>query len=135
MEPGGSHGLQNRSRPDYVRLGRFDPCALPPLTRRSTLLMLKLSRSIVQLVAFLATLLAAAPLAAQRDTTARRAPTASAKSTDSLRAPLGPRRAFFYSFLVPGYSQAVLGRNKAAAAFTLVEAICLAMIRESAADV
>jgi hypothetical protein len=97
--------------------------------------MLKLSRSIVQLVAFLATLLAAAPLAAQRDTTARRAPTASAKSTDSLRAPLGPRRAFFYSFLVPGYSQAVLGRNKAAAAFTLVEAICLAMIRESAADV
>lgn len=53
---------------------------------------------------------------------------------DSLQPPLTPRRAFFYSFLVPGYSQAKLGRNKAGAAFVLVEAISLAMIRESAAD-
>jgi hypothetical protein len=99
--------------------------------------MLKLARSVF--VALSVALLVALPLSAQRDTTVRRAPTAaasaSAKSTDSLRAPLGPRRAFFYSFLVPGYSQAVLGRNKAAAAFMLVEAISLAMIRESAADV
>jgi len=36
--------------------------------------------------------------------------------------------------LVPGYSQSVLGRNKAAAAFLLVEAISLGMIRESGAD-
>jgi hypothetical protein len=97
-------------------------------------LMFKLSRSIP--IVSLA-VCAALPLGAQRvDSTARRAPAAAAaRSTDSLRAPLGPRRAFFYSFLVPGYSQAVLGRNKAAAAFTLVEAISLAMIRESAADV
>jgi hypothetical protein len=53
---------------------------------------------------------------------------------DSLHTPIGPRRAFVYSFLVPGYSQSVLGRNKAAAAFLLVEAISLGMIRESAAD-
>src|SRR5215467_16132355 len=33
MEPGGSHGLQNRSRPDCVGLGGFDSHALPPLTR------------------------------------------------------------------------------------------------------
>jgi hypothetical protein len=49
--------------------------------------------------------------------------------------PLTPRRAFLYSFLVPGYSQSVLGRNKAATGFLLFEAISLAMIRESAADV
>lgn len=54
---------------------------------------------------------------------------------DSLRAPLTPRRAFFYSFLAPGYSQTVLGRDKAAAAFLLVEAISIGMIRESGADV
>ena len=63
----------------------------------------------------------------------RAAPTAA--QLDSLRAPIGPRRAFFYSFLVPGYSQAVLKRNKAATLFMLVEAISIAMIRESGADV
>ena len=54
---------------------------------------------------------------------------------DSLTPPISPRRAFLYSFLVPGYAQSVLGRHKAGAAFLLVEAISLAMIRESAADV
>src|SRR5262252_5709546 len=106
MEPGGSHGLQNRSRPDFVGLGGFDSHALPPLTRRVDFLMLRPSRSILtaSFVA-LAAPLVVAPLAAQRDTTTRAAPSASARSTDSLaalRAPLGPRRAFFYSFLLPG---------------------------------
>jgi hypothetical protein len=58
-----------------------------------------------------------------------------AQATGALKPPLGPRRAFLYSFLAPGYSQTVLHRNKAAAAFLLAEAISLAMIRESAADV
>jgi len=135
MEPGGSHGLQNRSRPDYVGLGGFDSHALPPLIRRLAALMPTLSRSITM------SLLALAPLAgslgAQRTDSTRAAPPAplAGASADSLRAPLGPRRAFFYSFLAPGYSQTVLGRNKAAAAFLLVEAISIAMIRESAADV
>jgi hypothetical protein len=75
-----------------------------------------------------------APLGAQRDSTARAAP-ASARSIDSLRPPIGPRRAFLYSFLLPGYSQAVLHRNRAAVVFMLVEGISIAMIRESAADV
>jgi len=88
---------------------------------------------------FIVPVLAIAPFAAsvgaQRDTTAR-AVTATTRSTDSVpKAPLGPRRAFLYSFLIPGYSQTVLGRNKAAAAFVLAEAISIAMIRESAADV
>jgi hypothetical protein len=54
---------------------------------------------------------------------------------DSLHPPISARRAFFYSFLVPGSAQSILGRNKAAAAFMLVEAICISMIRESGADV
>jgi hypothetical protein len=54
---------------------------------------------------------------------------------DSIHPPISARRAFFYSFLVPGSGQAILGRNKAAATFMLVEAICVSMIRESGADV
>ncbi len=54
---------------------------------------------------------------------------------DSLRPPIGPLRAFIYSFIVPGSAQAILGRHKAAAVYLLIDAICLSMIRESAADV
>jgi hypothetical protein len=54
---------------------------------------------------------------------------------DSLNPPISPRRAFLYSFLVPGSGQSVLGRHKAAATFLFIEAICIAMIRESGADV
>jgi hypothetical protein len=66
---------------------------------------------------------------------AQRPDTVAAARPDSLRPPLGPRRAFFYSFLLPGYSQSVLGRHKAAAGFMLFEAIAIGMLRESAADV
>jgi hypothetical protein len=78
---------------------------------------------------------AAPMLVAQRADSIRLRPAPTAEQLDSLRTPIGPRRAFFYSFLVPGYSQSVLKRNKAAALFLLVEAISIGMIRESAADV
>lgn len=55
-------------------------------------------------------------------------------NADSLKPPISPRRAFLYSFLMPGYSQSVLGRHKAATLFLLIEAIGVSMIRESAAD-
>jgi len=55
-------------------------------------------------------------------------------SSDSVHSPISPRRAFFYSFVLPGYSQSVLGRYKAASAFLLLEGISLVMIRESGAD-
>lgn len=131
MEPGGSHGLQNRSRPDHVGLGGFDFHALPPrdFARHVFVNAFMISRIRTLLVAAVVALLAgaASSLDAQRvDTVARVAP---------LKPPITPRRAFFYSFLAPGYSQTVLGRHKAAAAFMLAEAISLAMIRESAADV
>ena len=77
-------------------------------------------------------------LPAQRpDSTPPREPIRSLATVppDSLRPPISARRAFFYSFLVPGSGQSILGRHKAAAAFMLVEAICIAMIRESGADV
>jgi hypothetical protein len=78
---------------------------------------------------------AASSAAAQQRDTIRPMPSIASIPKDSLYPPITPRRAFFYSFLVPGYSQAVLGRHKAAAAFVLVEAISIAMIRESGADV
>jgi hypothetical protein len=136
MEPGGSHGLQNRSRPDSVGLGGFDSHALPPLARREwwfdSEAMIALPRFFLIAAAVGAMSLTDSAVArAQRDSVARTAPVTAAVG----RAPIAPRRAFFYSFLVPGYSQTVLGRNKAAAAFILVEAISLTMIRESAADV
>jgi hypothetical protein len=93
-------------------------------------------RSLRSLVA--ATALAVPATAfAQRDT-ARALPPIRSDVTiprDSLVPPISPRRAFLYSFLVPGSGQSILGRHKAAAAFLFVEAVCLAMIRESGADV
>jgi len=74
-------------------------------------------------------------LIAQRVDSVRITPALTQAQLDSLRTPIGPRRAFFYSFLLPGYSQSVLGRHKAATLFMLVEAISIGMIRESAADV
>ena len=62
------------------------------------------------------------------------ASSAAAQARDSLTPPISPRRAFFYSFLAPGYSQSVLGRYKAATAFAFVEGLTLTMIRESGAD-
>lgn len=54
---------------------------------------------------------------------------------DTLTPPITPRRAFAYSFFVPGSAQGILRRHKAAATFLFVEAVSLAMIRESGADV
>src|SRR4029079_4212565 len=76
---------------------------------------------------------------AQRpDSTGRIIPGVSVVRTppaDSLTPPISPRRAFAYSFFVPGSAQGILRRHKAAATFLFVEAISLAMIRESGADV
>ena len=75
--------------------------------------------------------------AAQRADNARVSPPAAAP--DSVRPappspPLSPRRAFLYSLALPGYSQSVLGRPTASAIFVLSEAIAIAMLRESKAD-
>jgi len=52
-----------------------------------------------------------------------------------LQPPISPRRAFLYSLFLPGYSQSILGRHRAGALQLAFEAVALAMIRISAADV
>src|SRR5690348_14958 len=104
MEPGGSHGLQNRSRPDHVGLGGFDSHALPPARACWTRHFVAMRK--LQYLLILSTLSVSVPLSGQvqRPDSARRVPTPEvATPGDSLRPPLSPRRAFFYSFLAPGY--------------------------------
>ena len=73
---------------------------------------------------------------AQRVDTAHTSFTASLVARqDSLSPPISPKRALIYGLLAPGSAQSVLGQHKAAAAFVLMEALTLGMIRESAADV
>ncbi|MDB4884710.1 MAG: hypothetical protein JWN79_148 [Gemmatimonadetes bacterium] len=50
------------------------------------------------------------------------------------RPPLSPRRAFLYSLALPGYAQSILGRPTAGAIFAVAEAIGIAMLRESNAE-
>jgi hypothetical protein len=101
---------------------------------RSLLARRNLSRVAAALVS--ACLLLGPPRAsAQRTDSTRVRPGAASSIPDSLKPPLSPRRAFLYSALLPGYAQAKLGRNRAAAIMLAVEAMTIAMIRESAADV
>jgi hypothetical protein len=66
---------------------------------------------------------------------AQETPVATAAAVDSLRPPITPGRAFFRSLLLPGSSQNILDRHKVGAGIILVEAMSIAMIRESGADV
>lgn len=50
------------------------------------------------------------------------------------RPPVSPRRAFLYSLALPGYGQSILGRPTAGAIFVIAEAIGIAMLRESNAE-
>jgi hypothetical protein len=51
-----------------------------------------------------------------------------------VRPPITPRRAFLYSVLIPGMGQSALSRPQAGAIFVAVEAVCLAMIQQTTAD-
>lgn len=53
---------------------------------------------------------------------------------DTVQPPITPKHAFLMSLFAPGSAQNVLGRNRAAAAIIGVEAMSIAMIRESSAD-
>jgi hypothetical protein len=63
---------------------------------------------------------AAPTLAAQRADSVRLRPAPTAEQLDSLRTPIGPRRAFFYSFLVPATHRA-FSAEQGGGAFLLVE--------------
>ena len=51
-----------------------------------------------------------------------------------MRPPISPKRAFLYSFLVPGYGQSVLDRPIAGALFFGAEVAWIAMATKAAAD-
>lgn len=53
---------------------------------------------------------------------------------DTVRPPITPKRAFLLSLVAPGAAQNILGRHRAAAALVGVEAMSIAMIRQSGAD-
>ena len=139
MKSGGFPGLQNQC--DLTASGRVGSI---PIHSRQT------ARAFTPVITVLLALLVAAPAFAQKpDTTRARADTARAPSdttrprtraaalarNDSLKPPLSPRRAFLYSAIIPGLAQSKLGRNKAAAVMLTIEAMAIAMLRESAADV
>ena len=53
---------------------------------------------------------------------------------DTLKPPISPGKAFLHSLLLPGSAQNKLGRHRVAAGIIAVEAMSIAMIRESGAD-
>jgi hypothetical protein len=85
----------------------------------------------------LATIVGACDASAQRSDTARVVPQRVVVDT-SLRPvvlpPISPRRAFLYSLALPGYGQSILRRPTAGAIFVLAEAIGIAMLRQSNAE-
>jgi len=97
---------------------------------------LSASRVVVAFVGALLLCVSAARVDAQRpDTTRRAVQRAQPSPNDTIQPPLSPRRAFFYSFIVPGSAQTILGRNKAAALLMLFEGVAISMIRESGAEI
>ena len=63
-----------------------------------------------------------------------RAPNASITAPDTAKPPISPKRAFLYSFLVPGYGQSVLDRPIAGALFAAAEMTWIALATKSAFD-
>jgi hypothetical protein len=118
-------------RPDIVGLGGFDSHTLPPTHARRR-------------VAALLVLLALAPAAGAQQADSVRAGVsmpASAVATAAgrqegapLRAPISPRRAFLYSFVLPGAGQAALDRSYAGGMFFLIEVAALTLVHRSAED-
>jgi hypothetical protein len=58
-----------------------------------------------------------------------------AASVDTLSPPITPKRAFLHSLVLPGSAQNRLGRHRVAVGIIGVEAMSIAMIRESGADI
>ena len=85
-------------------------------------------------VAYIISLAAPTPLAAQQRDSARVGVGAQQRADTVPKPPLSPRRAFLTSLLLPGYAQTVFGRNKAAMLFAVVEVGSIGMARKSAID-
>lgn len=73
-------------------------------------------------------------LPALSDTVQRALPARGRPAQDSLQPPISPRRAFLYSFLLPGAGQARLDRGRAGGMFFLIEVASLVFVHRSAED-
>ena len=100
------------------------------LSHNTLFVILSKTRMCVRFVAL--AMLASAGAAAAQDTTAV-APRP--QVVDTLRPPISPKRAFLNSLFFPGSAQNRLGRHRVAAGIIGVEAMSIAMIRESGFDV
>lgn len=92
---------------------------------------------VVLVSVLVSTLVASAPLAAQRPAPAgvRRAPIFADTIADSLEhPPIAPRRAMIYSMLLPGFAQARLNRPTSSIVFATFEILSLGMARKAALD-
>lgn len=78
---------------------------------------------------------AAGTSSAQDTTVSVPRPAVAVAVEDTLRPPITPGRAFLRSLVFPGSAQNILGRNKVAVGIIGVEAMSIAMIRESGANV
>jgi hypothetical protein len=89
------------------------------------------SKILARALVILAATLVPGTVASAQDTT-----TATPRVTpDTLKPPISPGKAFLHSLIFPGSAQNKLGRNRVAAGIIAVEAMSIAMIRESGADV
>ena len=121
--------------PSYVGLGGFDSHALPPFDSGLDFRILPRFVTLRRFILFIAPL-AGTALLGSRATAQVDAPARPPRinPADTVRSPVTPKRAFLASLLVPGSAQNILGRHRAAAALIGVEAMSIAMIRESGAD-
>jgi hypothetical protein len=65
---------------------------------------------------------------------ARHKPPPRTPAPDTVKPPISPKRAFFYSVLIPGYGQSVLNRPIAGSLFFAAEVTWIAMANKSAYD-
>jgi len=89
------------------------------------------SKPFARLLVVIATVAVANPALGQDSTTAAAQPAV----PDTLKPPISPKKAFLHSLAFPGSAQNRLGRHRVAAGIIAVEAMSIAMIRESGADV
>jgi hypothetical protein len=96
-----------------------------------------LSLTLVAIAGILLAIVGAERADAQRADSARvtpRPPVLDTAYRPPVRPPISPRRAFLYSLALPGYAQSILGRPTAGTIFVLAEAIGIAMLRQSNAE-
>ncbi len=108
--------------------------AFPHPRRHDLILRSRLTILAVLLVVFLH---AGPPAHAQRADSARAGaarPSVDTSTRAIVKPPISARRAFAYSLVLPGYAQSILGRPTAGALFVFSEAVGIALLRESQAD-